>query len=263
MKAKRDKVIIERFLQEYNDERGTSYKVVDWPDEGDRTGKVIDALAADGAATLAIEHTLLQPFAGERQDTAIFLKAVGKLDKAPHLMVPGFTISLSLEVGAIPKGVDWSSVGPAVEAWYLSVRDQLPTGRSQHAIPDLAFGLTVNVDKAPVKHDRGFFFIERVMPSRPLRDTVEQALQTKVDKLAAATADKHLLLLEKYVPIYGDGEVGELIDQLQPQFPNVSKIDEAWIANTVAFESEDALSIELTWPVDAAEERDYERNDPA
>jgi len=78
-----------------------------------------------------------------------------------------------------------------------------------------------------------------------------------------STADKHLLLLEKDVPIYGDGEVGELIEQLQPQFPNVSKIDEAWIANPVAFESENALSIELTWPVDAAQERDYERNDPS
>src|SRR5205823_4248208 len=130
-------------------------------------------------ATLAIEHTLLQPFAGERQDTAIFLKTVGKLDKALNLMLPGFTVSLSLEVDSIPKGVNWSSVGPAVEKWYLSMRDQLPIGGSQHTIPDLPFKLTVNVDKAAVKHDRGFFFIDRVMPSKPLRETVEQALHTK------------------------------------------------------------------------------------
>jgi hypothetical protein len=64
--------------------------------------------------------------------------------------------------------------------------------------------LEVNVNRTPVNHPRGFFFIDR--------------LNTKVDKLTAASADKRILLLEKDVPIYGDGEVGELIEYLRPDF---------------------------------------------
>src|SRR5260370_27220728 len=76
MATKHDKDVIQRFVEAYNAEVQTSYQVVAWPDEEDRAGKAIDALAADGEATLAIEHTLLQPFAGERQDTAVFLQTV-------------------------------------------------------------------------------------------------------------------------------------------------------------------------------------------
>jgi len=261
--TKHDKAVIERFVQAFNAEQQTAYAITAWPDEQDRTGKAIDALASNGSTTLAIEHTLLQPFSGERNDTTIFLQTIGKLDKAPHLMLPNLSVTLTIDVGAITKGIDWSTITPAIEHWYLDVRDQLSNGGSRHTIPNLPFTLEVHVERTPLKHDRGFFFIGRVMPDKPLRDTVEQALKTKVDKLTAASADKRILLLEKETPIFGDGEVGELLQQLLPQFPKLAQVDEVWIANTVALKSEDYFAIDLAWPLDAALVRDYARNETA
>lgn len=264
MATKHDKDVIERFLQEHNTERQTSFKVIAWPDDIDRSGKAIDALASDGTTTLAIEHTLLQPFTGERQDTAVFLKTVATLDKAPRLMLPNTSVTLSFEVGAVPKGVDWMTVAPAVEQWYLNMRGQLPEGRSHYVIAGLPFALDVIVDRTSLKHPRGFFFISRQMPpAKPLIETVEQALKTKVDKLTAASAVRRILLLEKDIPIYGNGEVGELLEQLLPQFPKFANIDEVWIADTSGLHIEDYFAIDLVWPLDDALERDYARNETA
>ena len=57
MTTRHDKDVIERFAQAYNAEKQTSYKVTAWPDEQDRTGRAIDAIASDGTATEAIERT--------------------------------------------------------------------------------------------------------------------------------------------------------------------------------------------------------------
>jgi hypothetical protein len=256
-----DKDVIGRFLAAYNAEHRTGYQVIAWPDDDDRTGKAIDALAGDGNTTLAIEHTLLQPFAGEREDTAKFLQTVGVLDKAPHLMLSNLSVTLSFKVGAIPKGVNWSKITPAVEQWYLDVRDQLPNGSSRYALPNVPFDLHVSVERTPLKHDRGFFFIARVMPDRPLIETVRQALKTKVDKLTAAAADKRFLLLEKDIPIFGNGEVGELVEQLRQEFPKLGDVTEVWIADTGALQTENYFAIDLAWPLDAALERDEVRNE--
>ena len=53
---------------------------------------------------------------------------------------------------------------------------------------------------------------------------------------------------------------GEIIERLTPDFPGLERVDEVWIANTVALESEDYMPIELTWPLAAAEARDEARN---
>lgn len=256
-----DKEVIERFLGAYNAEFDTAYVVVSWPDADDRTGKAIDALASDGTTMLAIEHTLLQPFAGERYDTAVFLQTLATLDQAPHLMLPGLSVSLTFRVGAVPKRGDRAGIASAVEQWYVRERDRLPNGRSQHVIPDLPFTLETIVDRTPLDHPRGFFFIDRELPeARPLIETVQQALTTKVEKLTAAQADKRVLLLEREIPIFGNGQVGTHLEELRSQFPKLAEIDEVWIANTGGT-AQDYFAIDLVWPLDAAITRDYARND--
>lgn len=261
MATNHDKYIVERFLQDYNAEKSRAYVVLEWPDDNDRTGKAIDALAADGDDRLAIEHTILQPFVGEKKDASVFLKTVGTLDKADHLKLPGFSVTLSFDVGAVPTRTDWSKVAPAVEQWYLARREAIQTGSSKHVVPELPFELTVAVSKSALNSSLGFFFIGRVAPEqRPLDDTVAQALNTKVEKLTAASADKRILLLEKDVPIYGNGEVGEIVERLLPNFPKLSQVHEIWVVDTVALESENYVAIDLVWPLASAEDRDYARN---
>ena len=80
----RDKKLICRFVGDFNAWARTSFVVVSWPDVDTRDRKAVDALARDSSSgrELAIEHTLLQPFIGERADAVPFLKTAGRLDRA-------------------------------------------------------------------------------------------------------------------------------------------------------------------------------------
>lgn len=49
----------------------------------------VEVLATRGdRTTLAIEHTIVQPFVGEKADSNAFMKAFGRIEKNPDLAIP-------------------------------------------------------------------------------------------------------------------------------------------------------------------------------
>lgn len=253
-----EKRAIEQFLTTYNAFNGVDLKVVAWPDEIDRTGKAIDAIASDGQDTVAIEHTLLQPFAGERGDSAIFLRTVGSLDQKPTLQLPDYSVTLTVAVGAVPKGPDWTAVAPAIETWYLGTAKTLPEGRSDHVVPGLPFPLEVHIEKVAVP-GRADFFISRWMPPETLDAVVQKAIADKLPKLLATKADEHLLLLEKNSIARGYGEITEALRGIEAAGTNLDDV-EIWVMDTVALESENYGPSYLVWPEDDAEAFDAYRH---
>jgi hypothetical protein len=71
-----------------------------------------------------------------------------------------------------------------------------------------------------------------------LEAIVEKALRTKLPKLVAAPADKRILLLERDQIALGDTEIYQKIVKLSPAFPDLSRVDEIWIANTSILSSD-------------------------
>src|SRR6266487_41162 len=71
-----------------------------------------------------------------------------------------------------------------------------------------------------------------------LDSIVEKALRTKVPKLIGTPADKRILLLERDQIGLGDGQVYREVVKLAPQFPDLARVDEIWIANTSILASE-------------------------
>jgi hypothetical protein len=62
--------LVKMFLAGYKDESGRTYKLKARPDVTERKEKAIEAIAeAEDGRTLAIEHTYIQPFEGERADS--------------------------------------------------------------------------------------------------------------------------------------------------------------------------------------------------
>jgi hypothetical protein len=242
-----EKDVIERFLKRYNEYHSASLAVTSWPDEIDRTGKAIDAIAEEGSTTLGIEHTLLQPFPGEKQDSDVFAKTVGQLDQKLNLIHADLDVDLTIAVGAIPKGFDWSLVAPAVEAWYLSIADAIAFGESLHQIPNLPIELTVAINKVS-SPGTGHFFVQRFMPAGTVEGVVEQALKTKLPKLLAAPVNRRVLLLEKSSTPRGYGEIGAVVEHLRTSYPDLATVDEVWVINTVALESENFTASYLVWP---------------
>src|ERR1035438_9171474 len=115
-KMKRDQLLVSHFLSALNQQYRASFKVVRWPDEENRQTPAVEAVAADvNGDTLAIEHTLVQPFEGEREDGERMMKAIGKLEGHPDLMKPGYNVNVIVRVGAIPKGLKWEVLTDGVQ----------------------------------------------------------------------------------------------------------------------------------------------------
>ena len=104
---RRDRRLVNMFLSKYGD-----YATRDYPEDRDRNKRAVEVIAEDqNGNSVAIEHTLIQPFIGERDDAQPFSKILEPLDQDNSLAVPGYLITISLPVGAIPRGVNWKEVG--------------------------------------------------------------------------------------------------------------------------------------------------------
>jgi hypothetical protein len=105
---------VQYFLRGFNKTLGESYAIQESPERVERNKPAIEAVAVNRTGKrLAIEHTLLQPFEGQKADDQPFLAVFGNLNNDPTLIVPGRLIELHVPVGVIPKGKDRSN-GPDV-----------------------------------------------------------------------------------------------------------------------------------------------------
>jgi len=212
--------------------------VTGWPDADTRDRKAIDALASDsGGHVLAIEHTLLQPFTGDKADQIPFLKTIGRLDRRQDLAEPNSMIDLIIQVGAIRKGVDWTELANGLEAWFLAIRG-LPAGRSVYDVTGLPCPVRVTVGKSSLPDTPGLLFVLRHMPAESIEPVLRTALAAKLPKLAATTASERILLLELDSPARGNWEIGQAIDDVRSDFPDIGLISTIWLAKTMVWESE-------------------------
>jgi hypothetical protein len=238
-----DKDIVRHWLRLHNRLKGETYQVESWPDE-DSSKKNVDALCRDTEdRTLAIEHTLIEPYPGHKEDTVRFLKTLATLENHPGLVQKGYLVMVSQPVGAIPKGIQWDEVpremlvelAPILAGWRgEGSRNVTVNGRK--------WSLDLHLSKmATAPGDSGSFLTSRIYPGDPGPEIILAALEKKIPKLAAAPADKRILLLEKDAV---SGNVEAQFEQL-PEEPRVqawlSSIDEIWTVNTAGLDREDVI----------------------
>ncbi len=208
MRTQRDKLVIEHWITLYNRLTGSSYGVTNWLDS-DSSRENVDALCADtDGRSLALEHTLIEPFANEKADAARFLRTLALLDNDPALCVKGYVCIASQSVGAIPTGIRWLDVQLTLKNDLAAVLPTLPEGSSKVLVRlgnDVV--LEVILSKRKMPDDPGRFLTARLDPGQPGPELIRNALNRKLPKLAAAEADKRILLLEK------DSVVGMIEDQ--------------------------------------------------
>jgi hypothetical protein len=245
----RDKVLIEEFLRGYNQHGGTTFRVTKQPDELERQKEAIDAIARDEKGqTLAIEHTLIQPFVGEKGDAQRFLTAIAQLEQDPSLRVPGFSIYLSVPVAAIPKGPDWKAVRAKVVAWFREARLSLPRGQSIHRIPEVSFDLALRIRKDDSPYPEGRVYVSRSDMPEDFQSVVRKALEYKVPKLAATPADRRILLFEMDNVPRSPTEITDALETLRGEFPDLDVINEVWCPLTGARDTERRYMVIRVWP---------------
>ena len=162
----------------------------DWPE--DRLEGAVDAVVTLEAEdrSLAIEHTRIEPFVGEREDFyKHFAFLQDRLRADDTLKLPGYAIYVNFPVCALPHGSDWQGITQEVAGWigssHVSFSEdlaELTCPCPSHPMGELA----VQASRSYLSDDsRSFLIVGRYGPIR-LDDSVGKALSNKLKKLADA-----------------------------------------------------------------------------
>lgn len=240
---RRDQLLVEYFLSTYNSCHGCSYKVVRWPDSINRKTKAVEAVARnESGETIALEHTLIEPFCGEREDTNRFMRVFGALEDNPDLKKSGCDVDVVVQVGVIKTGFEWEEARECVHRHLASRIPLLNEGRTCEEIAGSGFKLEVTLEITV--HDPGMkdhVWISRTLPDSSLEIVVRRALEHKLPKLLSEPASRRILLFEKADIAIGLANIRVVLDSLSAEFPQLKKIDEIWLTITNCWDQEDVL----------------------
>lgn len=245
MKRDRDKQLIGIWVECYNALNGTAFRVTSYPDEQQREAKSIDALctSSDGRTTMAVEHTRIEAFPGEKTDTARFMDVMSRYEKDPILAEPGFQTSASLPVGSVPTGVNWDRLGDDIGAF---LKRNHPFEEKVYRFTQDKVEIPIRITKLPLSSAHGSFLIERDWPGKSNDPTIKKRLEEKLPKLRGANTDLKTLLLEQEIPA---GSVSaDLAKYLQTAGWSDWLPSEIWLLRTAGFSTERYVHVSQQHP---------------
>ena len=112
--------VIRRFIKQYNSCQYAQFTITHWPDKEERKQRACDAYAeALAVRPLAIEHTNIETFRRQKQDSARFLKVCGVLETELSAAFP-YVVSLIIPTFGIQAGNDWNGIRGALREWLLT-----------------------------------------------------------------------------------------------------------------------------------------------
>jgi len=242
MSNTREDPFIKLFISAYERGSWADAKLLK-PDAIDRTNPAVDQIAtreSDGK-TLAIEHTIVEPFVGEKQDFAFFKAAFLKIEEDKSLAVPGRWIRVFVPVGLLRqvKPAERVVIVDAVHSWIQANRLVLPDGSSEHRLSmaikgQKACDVTLHVEVVPLAGP-GDLHVRRLQAENDFEDVIESSLSRKVPKLVNTVADKRILLLERQHMNLTPRHILQEIERRRPSFPDLARVDEIWIVETIFY----------------------------
>jgi hypothetical protein len=245
----REDPFIKAFLSAYEDGTWADANPVK-PDEIDRIRPAVDQLAirkSDGKS-LAIEHTIIEPFVGDKEDFAFFEDAFLGIEKDKSLLVQDLGIEIYVSVGILRNQHDKvarNAIVQSVHCWIRLNRLKLPDGMSKHpciitGIPDnQPFEITLTAKTVLLKHGpidkRCKLLVRRQQVDNNLGQVIAEALSKRLPKLVNTVADKHILILERqHMNLYPLDMLNE-IQKRESSFPDLASVDEIWILETIGY----------------------------
>jgi len=190
---------------------------------------------ADGQ-TMAIEHTLIEPFVGDKRDFAMFEKAFLTIEDDKSLAVPDTEITVNVPVGVLDakKPAERNAIVESIHSWIANNRLHLREGTYEYQC-DVQGMLPV---KLTVKRDKygppeGIVWVSRQQVINDLDKVIEKALQRKLPKLVNTKAGRHLLLLERDRFTFHPDLIFAEIERQRPNCQLLEKVDEIWHVETV------------------------------
>jgi hypothetical protein len=246
--ARREDTYIGLFVSAYEN-HSWAKALNEQPDKIERTRPAVDWLAkrqSDGK-TLAIEHTIIEPFIGEKRDFASFEAAFLEIESDTSLPVAGRWIRVFVPVGVLQNQTKAAQDGivESVRGWIKENRLALRYGRSEHScgIPSVpgkpSFEITLNLKVVALQHgpaaETGLLHVRRQQLEDNLSAVIERALSTKLTKLVNTAADKRILLLERQHMNLLPERILDEIENRRATFPDLARVNEIWIVETIGY----------------------------
>src|SRR5919198_130532 len=126
--------IIRRFVTIYNTYQDAQFTITRWPDKEERNQRACDAYAeALERQPLAIEHTNIETFRQQKQDSARFLKVCGVLETELENAFP-YDVHLIIPIFGIQTGTDWNTITNTLRSWLITSVNALPLGYARYQI---------------------------------------------------------------------------------------------------------------------------------
>ena len=251
-KPRREDAFIDAFLSAYeNFSWADAHR--DWLDR--RLDKAVEVLAtrrSDGE-TLAIEHTLIEPFVSDKEDYAFFEPSFLKIEDDKALVVPDRWIQVFIPVGTLHghhEAHSRDAIVKAVHDWIRAHRLNLPDGQTNHpckvsGVPGcVAYEITLTI-KAKSLPGRGALRVRRQQVGNDFGDVIGKALRRKLPKLVAQKADKRILILERQHMNLVPEQILDEIEKQSAGFSELSAVDEIWILETIGYEQSGYFGFEL------------------
>jgi hypothetical protein len=243
-----DKEIVNLFLAGYAGVAGTAFGSPVFPDELVRDRPAVDAMAKDEfGTTVAIEHTTLEPFPGQKETLHERLEKV--FEPMKRQPAPGRNIMITVADTSVKRGQDWGQVARAVGNWFERIKNSLPPGWSYHLIPVLGAELHMVID-CTMGGDRGVISIMYAHPEMKEQfvDAVARSLEKKIQKLVDAVADRRILLFQREWLAYSERDLDGALDALAPRFPGLGQVDEIWLVDSVFLKRHGYLEFQRVRP---------------
>jgi hypothetical protein len=236
-------VFIEAFLSAYENLSWADAEK-DWVDRRIDGGVEMLATRKSDGRTLAIEHTVAQPFVGEIQDfRAYFEPSFLKVEADKSLIVPDRWIQVFIPARTLDghkKPSARAGIIQAVHDWIKNNRFSIADGQNDYqctvtGIPGTAgfeITLTVNAQELP---GNGALHVRRQQVKNDFSEVIRAVMERKVTKLVAQPADKHVLILERqHMNLVPRQILGEVRKQAV-NFPLMASVDEVWILETIGY----------------------------
>lgn len=239
--GKRDEdALIELFLSMY-DARSWAGALSsrEYPERMKDGGVEIIATQVRTGRRLAIEHTVIEPFIGEKKDFhENFQELQRQLRADDSLKEPGVALYVDAPVNVLPKGVAWQPIIDDVKAF---LRAHKSTFGSEKEIRDCSSPhhpkqtIPFQVRRQPLgQKSEGFVIVQRYGELR-VAESVRKALDKKLAKLVATDVDVRILMLERDQAWLDVDDILQQIESLKTHFPELAAVTEIWIADTATF----------------------------
>src|SRR5579859_2797074 len=126
--GRREQTFVELFISAYEDGAWADAEIERLDERSD--GAVEARITSADGRTMAIEHTLIEPFVGDKRDYAAFEQAFLRIESDKTLIVPDTSIMVYIPVGILDgrKQAKRNVIFESIHSWIGNNRQQLREG---------------------------------------------------------------------------------------------------------------------------------------